>query len=461
MSIASTNPATNEVLKRFDPLSDEQIEQKLQAAADAYRLHRRTSFAERSRCMARAAEILERDTESFARLMTSEMGKTVKSARAEALKCASACRYYVENAERFLADEEVVTNATRSFIHYQPIGAVLAVMPWNFPFWQVFRFAAPALMAGNVGLLKHASNVPQCALAIERIFHEAGFARGVFQTLLVGVEKVQRILEDPRVAAATLTGSGPAGSTVASEAGRCIKKTVLELGGSDPFIIMPSADIDAAARAAVLARVINNGQSCIAAKRFIVAQSVAEQFTKRFVAGMEALRIGDPMSETTDIGPLATTSIVADLDHQVAELVKGGARVLTGGRKIPGPGNFFEPTVITDITIGSPAYYEELFGPVAMLFVVRDADEAIHLANDSPFGLACSAWTNDPREQAQFIDEMEVGMVFINGMVTSDPRLPFGGVKQSGYGRELGAYGIREFVNAKTVWLKSDRTAGD
>jgi len=461
MSIASTNPATNEVLKRFDPLSDEQIEQKLQAAADAYRLHRRTSFAERSRCMARAAEILERDTESFARLMTLEMGKTVKSARAEALKCASACRYYVENAERFLADEAVVTNATRSFIHYQPIGAVLAVMPWNFPFWQVFRFAAPALMAGNVGLLKHASNVPQCALAIERIFHEAGFARGVFQTLLVGVEKVQRILEDPRVAAATLTGSGPAGSTVASEAGRCIKKTVLELGGSDPFIIMPSADIDAAARAAVLARVINNGQSCIAAKRFIVAQSVAEQFTKRFVAGMEALRIGDPMSETTDIGPLATTSIVADLDHQVAELVKGGARVLTGGRKIPGPGNFFEPTVITDITIGSPAYYEELFGPVAMLFVVRDADEAIHLANDSPFGLACSAWTNDPREQAQFIDEMEVGMVFINGMVTSDPRLPFGGVKQSGYGRELGAYGIREFVNAKTVWLKSDRTAGD
>jgi len=454
MSIASTNPATNEVLKRFDPLSDEQIEQKLQAAADAYRLHRRTSFAERSRCMARAAEILEKDTESFARLMTSEMGKTVKSARAEALKCASACRYYVENAERFLADEEVVTNATRSFIHYQPIGAVLAVMPWNFPFWQVFRFAAPALMAGNVGLLKHASNVPQCALAIERIFHEAGFARGVFQTLLVGVEKVQRILEDPRVAAATLTGSGPAGSTVASEAGRCIKKTVLELGGSDPFIIMPSADIDEAARAAVLARVINNGQSCIAAKRFIVAQSVAEQFTKRFVAGMEALRIGDPMSENTDIGPLATTSIVADLDHQVAELVKGGARVLTGGRKIPGPGNFFKPTVITDITIGSPAYYEELFGPVAMLFVVRDADEAIHLANDSPFGLGCSAWTNDPREQAQFIDEIEAGMVFMNGMVTSDPRLPFGGVKQSGYGRELGAYGIREFVNTKTVWLK-------
>ena len=460
MSIASINPATNEVLKRFESLSDEQLEQKLQLASEAFRRHRKTSFAERARWMTHAAEVLENEAEHFARIMTLEMGKTLGSARAEAKKCATACRYYAENAERFLADEEVTTNATRSFIHYQPIGAVLAVMPWNFPFWQVFRFAAPALMAGNVGLLKHASNVPQCALAIEDIFLEAGFAEGVFQALLIGSDKVQKVLDDPRVAAATLTGSGPAGSKVASEAGSQIKKTVLELGGSDPFIVMPSADLNEAAQTAVRARVINKGQSCIAAKRFFSAQSVAEDFTKRFVEGMQKLRVGDPMLPTTDVGPLSTPQIASDLEKQVHDLVATGARVLTGGKRISGPGNFFEPTVITDIKTGTPAYYEELFGPVAMLFVVRDADEAIRLANDSPFGLGASAWTDDPKEQMKFVDEIESGMVFINGMVASDPRLPFGGVKQSGYGRELGAYGIREFVNAKTVWIKVSPQAG-
>jgi succinate-semialdehyde dehydrogenase / glutarate-semialdehyde dehydrogenase len=460
MSIASINPATNEVMKRFEPLTDEQLEQKLQLASQSFRRHRKTSFAERSRWMSRAAEILEKETDRFARIMTLEMGKTLDSARAEAKKCATACRYYAENAERFLADEEVATNATRSFIHYQPIGAVLAVMPWNFPFWQVFRFAAPALMAGNVGLLKHASNVPQCALAIEEIFREAGFAEGVFQALLIGADQVQKVLDDPRVAAATLTGSGSAGSKVAGEAGSQIKKTVLELGGSDPFIVMPSADLNEAAETAVRARVINNGQSCIAAKRFFVAQAVAEDFTNRFVEGMQKLRVGDPMLPATEVGPLSTPQIASDLEKQVHDLVTTGARVLTGGKRIFGPGNFFEPTVITDIKTGTPAYYEELFGPVAMLFVVRDADEAIRLANDTPFGLGASAWTNDPTEQMKFVDEIESGMVFINGMVASDPRLPFGGVKQSGYGRELGVYGIREFVNAKTVWIKSGSPAG-
>jgi succinate-semialdehyde dehydrogenase/glutarate-semialdehyde dehydrogenase len=455
MAIASINPATHEILKKFEPLTDDQIGHKLSAAADAFQRHRKTTFAERSRVMACAAQILEKDVDRFARLMTLEMGKTLASARAEALKCATACRYYAENAERFLADEEVSTNATRSYIRYQPIGAVLAVMPWNFPFWQVFRFAAPALMAGNVGLLKHASNVPQCALAIEEIFHQASFPAGVFQTLLIGADRVQKVIDNPRVAAVTLTGSGPAGSQVASEAGHRIKKTVLELGGSDSFIVMPSADLDEAVSTAVKARVINNGQSCIAAKRFIVASAIADEFQRRFVEGMKALRIGDPMLETTDVGPLSTPSMVTDLEQQVADLVKGGARILTGGKRLDGTGNFFMPTVITNIKPGSKAYYEELFGPVAMLFVVRDADEAIRLANDSQFGLGASAWTNNPQEQAQFIDQIESGMVFINGMVASDTRLPFGGVKESGYGRELGVYGIREFVNIKTVWIKN------
>jgi succinate-semialdehyde dehydrogenase/glutarate-semialdehyde dehydrogenase len=453
MAIASINPATHEVLRKFEPLSDQQIEEKLQKAARTFRSYRTTSFADRARWMTRAAEILESETDGFARLMTLEMGKTLASARAEALKSALGCRYYAENAEAFLKDEAVGTGAARTFIRYQPIGAVLAVMPWNFPFWQVFRFAAPALMAGNVGLLKHASNVPQCALAIEEIFRRAGFPEGVFQTLLIGSEKVQRVIDDPRVAAATLTGSEPAGSQVAAEAGRRIKKTVLELGGSDPFIVMPSADLNEAVKTAVSARVINNGQSCIAAKRFIVAEPVAQEFERRFVEGMKSLRVGDPMLETTDVGPLSTESMVTDLERQVADLLSAGARVLAGGSRMPGKGNFFAPTVITDIPRGTPAFYEELFGPAAMLFRVRDASEAIAVANDSPFGLGASAWTNDPGEQARFIDEIESGMVFVNGMVVSDPRLPFGGIKHSGYGRELSAYGIREFVNIKTVWV--------
>lgn len=410
--------------------------------------------------MLRAAEILESENDAWGRLMTMEMGKTLKSAKEEAAKSAWGCRYYAEHAERFLADEEVKTNATKSFVRYQPIGPVLAIMPWNFPFWQVFRFAAPALMAGNVGLLKHASNVPQCALAIEEIFQQAGFPEGAFQTLLIGSDKVSRVLEDPRVKAATLTGSTPAGSSVASTAGKLIKKTVLELGGNDPFIVMPSANLDEAASTAVKARTINNGQSCIAAKRFVVHERVFHEFAKRFVKGMEALVVGDPMDEKTDVGPLATPEILNGVDEQVQKSVKMGVRLLTGGKKLDRPGNFYQPTVLTDIPNNSPAYYEEVFGPVAMLFRAKDIDDAIRIANDTQFGLGSAAWTNDENEKQRFIDELEAGLVFINGMVASDPRLPFGGVKESGYGRELSIFGIREFVNIKTVWVKESNKTG-
>ncbi|MCA1593956.1 MAG: NAD-dependent succinate-semialdehyde dehydrogenase [Acidobacteria bacterium] len=454
MAIATINPATGETLRSFEPLPDEGLEEKLSRAASAFREHRRTTFAERARRMTRAAEILDAERDAFGRLMTTEMGKPVKSARDEAAKCARVCRYYAENAERFLADEEVGTDATRSYVKYQPLGPVLAVMPWNFPFWQVFRFAAPALMAGNVGLLKHASNVPQCALAIEDIFRRAGFNDGVFQTLLVGSDKVKRLIDDARVVAVTLTGSTPAGASVASRAGGSIKKTVLELGGSDPFIVMPSADLEEAAKTAVKARTINNGQSCIAAKRFIVHEKIYEDFARRFVELMEALKVGDPLDEATEIGPLATADILEGLDEQVKKSVAAGARILTGGSRLERPGNFYPPTVLADIPLDSPAYREELFGPVAVLFRVRDACEAIRIANDNIYGLASSAWTNDEEERAQFIEEVEAGSVFINAMVASDPRLPFGGVKESGYGRELSAHGIREFVNIKTIWIK-------
>jgi succinate-semialdehyde dehydrogenase/glutarate-semialdehyde dehydrogenase len=453
MAIASINPATGERLRTFEPLTDAQIDEKLQRAADTFRTYRHTSFAERGRMITRAAEILETEKESFGRLMTTEMGKPLRAAIEEALKCAWACRYYAEHAERFLSDEEVATNAARSYVHYQPLGPVLAVMPWNFPFWQVFRFAAPALMAGNVALLKHASNVPQCALAIEELVRRAGFPEGAFQTLLIGSDQVERVIDDPRVVAVTLTGSTSAGSHVARAAGRRVKKTVLELGGSDPFIVMPSADLDAAINTAVRARTINNGQSCIAAKRFIIAEAIADEFERRFVRAMEALTVGDPLDEATDIGPLATADILATLDEQVRKTLAAGARLLTGGRRLDRPGNYYLPTVLADIPEHAPAYHEELFGPVAALFRVRDIDEAIRLANATPFGLGASAWTNDAVERARFIDEIEAGLVFINGMVASDPRLPFGGVKQSGYGRELSVYGIREFVNIKTVWI--------
>jgi succinate-semialdehyde dehydrogenase / glutarate-semialdehyde dehydrogenase len=459
MAIATINPTTGETLKTFEPLTDSEIDHKLELAAATFRTQRRTPFQERRIKMMRAAEILESDKTHFARTMTLEMGKPIKAAISETEKCAWVCRYYADNAAAFLADEAVETNATQSYIHYQPLGPVLAVMPWNFPFWQVFRFAAPALMAGNVGLLKHASNVPQCALAIEGIFLRAGFAAGAFQTLLIGSDKVARVLDDPRVVAATLTGSEPAGRRVAEQAGKRLKKTVLELGGSDPFIVMPSADLDEAAKTAVKARTINNGQSCIAAKRFIVDQRIADQFERRFVAEMQALKIGDPLDEATEIGPLATADILEDLDAQVRKSVEAGARVLAGGKRLDRAGYYYAPTVLADIPENAPAYCEELFGPVASVFRVHGIDEAIRLANATEFGLGSSAWTNDEAERQQFIDELEAGSVFINGMVASDPRLPFGGIKHSGYGRELSVFGIREFVNIKTVWIKDGERA--
>ena len=454
MAIATINPATGQLLKTFEPLSEAQIDQKLQRAADAFSKYRRITFAERARLMLKAADILESEKDAHARLMTIEMGKPFRAAVDEVVKCAWACSYYAENAERFLADEIVGTTAKRSYIRYQPLGPILAVMPWNFPFWQVVRFVAPALMAGNVGLLKHASNVPQCALAVEDIFRRAGFPDGVFQTLLIGSEKVDAILNDPRVVAATLTGSEQAGIQVGTGAAKRIKKVVLELGGSDPFIVMPSANLEEAVATAVKARIVNNGQSCIAAKRFIVAESIADDFEGKFVSRMEALRIGDPFDEATELGPLATAEGVSDLDRDVQSTVKAGAKVLTGGRRLERPGNFYAPTVLTDIPKDSPAYREELFGPVACLFRAKDLDDAIGIANDTRFGLGASAWTNDDAERERLINELDAGMVFINKMVASDPRLPFGGVKQSGHGRELGPYGIREFANIKTVWIE-------
>ncbi len=459
MAIASINPATGETLQTFVSLGQEQLDARIQLAHTVFQSYRRTSFAERAGMMLGAAEILEAEKKDFARTMTLEMGKPIKGAVQEAEKCALVCRYYAENAERHLASEIVETNATTSYVCFQPLGVVLAVMPWNFPFWQVFRFAAPALMAGNFGLLKHSSNVPQCALAIEDIFRRAGFPEGAFQTLLIGSDQVQGVLEDSRVAAATLTGSEPAGRSIASIAGKQIKKTVLELGGSDPFIVMPSADLEAAVTTAVKARTINNGQSCIAAKRFIVHTQIYDEFEKRFVEVMKQLRVGDPLIESTDIGPLATEQILKDIEEQVQVSVAAGAKILTGGQKFKAEGdlargNFYEPTVLVDIPKGSPAYQDEIFGPVASLFRVANIDEAIELANATPFGLGSAVWTNDDAERNQFIEELEAGSVFINGMVASDPRLPFGGTKHSGYGRELGEFGIREFVNIKTVWIK-------
>ncbi len=451
MAIASINPATGQVMKTFKPLSDSEIEEKLQGAAHAFCEYRKVPFAERARLMRKAGEILESEKEAHARLMTSEMGKTFRSAVDEAVKCAWACRYYADHAERFLADEVVETNAKRSYVHYQPLGPILAIMPWNFPFWQVVRFVAPALMAGNVGLLKHASNVPQCALKLEEIFCRAGFPVGVFQTLLIGSKQVDAILADPRIKAATLTGSEQAGIEVGTSAAKRIKKVVLELGGSDPFVVMPSANLDQAVATGVKARVINNGQSCIAAKRFIVAESIAEDFERKFVSQMESLKVGDPFDESTEVGPLATPQGVEDLERDVQKTLAAGARVLTGGKKLDRQGNFYAPTVLTDIPKNSPAYKEELFGPVASLFRAEDLDDAIRIANDSRFGLGASAWTNDEDERDRLVNELEAGMVFINGMVASDPRLPFGGVKQSGIGRELGPFGIREFTNIKTV----------
>ena len=450
MPIASVNPATGETWRTFEPHSPAEVERRVAAAHERARSWRRTPFAERARLMNAAARLLGDEQAQLARTMALEMGKPVKAGRAEAAKCATTCRYYAENAERFLADEPAKTEAADSRVVFQPLGVVLAVMPWNFPLWQVFRFAAPALMAGNVGLLKHASNVPQCALAIEDIFRRAGFPDGCFTALLIGADRVPALLADARVAAATLTGSVEAGRSIAAEAGRHLKKTVLELGGSDPFVVMPSADVARAADAAVKARTINSGQSCIAAKRFIVHERVYDAFVERFVAGMRALKVGDPLDEANDVGPQASEALAKELDAQVRASVAAGARVLCGGTRDRA---YYAPTVLADIPRGSPAYQDELFGPVASLFKARDLDEAIRLANDTVFGLGASAWTSDVAEQQRFVAELDAGAVFINAMVASDPRLPFGGVKDSGYGRELSSFGLREFVNAKTVWV--------
>ena len=406
--------------------------------------------------MSQAAALLDDDQASLAALMTLEMGKTLRSARAEVAKCARGCRYYAEHAEALLADEpadHAAVGASAAYARYQPLGVVLAIMPWNFPLWQVVRFAAPALMAGNVGLLKHASNVPQTALYLSGLFERAGFPEGAFHALLIGSSRVERVVRDRRVAAVTLTGSGPAGAAVAAVAGETIKPSVLELGGSDAFIVMPSADLEAAAAVATTARCQNNGQSCIAGKRFIVHEAIADEFERRFVENMTALVVGDPMQETTDIGPLATSAGRDDIEELVADAVAKGAKVLCGGERLPGPGWYYPPTVITGLTADIRLYSEESFGPLAALFRVENIDEAIELANATDFGLGASAWTNDDDERRRFVSDLEAGAVFVNGMVTSYPELPFGGVKTSGYGRELSAQGIRAFCNLKTVWV--------
>ena len=451
MSLTSIEPATGQVLATFDPHSAQEVDARLDRAQEAWRGWRAMSFADRATVMIRAAEILEGERAALGRLMTREMGKPIRAAMEEAAKCATACRYYATNAERHLSRRDVRTEGGESFVMFEPLGVVLAIMPWNFPFWQVFRFVAPSLMAGNAGLLKHASNVPQCALAIEDLLTRAGLPDGVFQTLLIGSDAVGALIADRRIAAVTLTGSEGAGRDVGARAGREIKPSVLELGGSDPFIVMPSAPLDQAVETAMRARTVNNGQSCIAAKRFIVHERILDEFASRFAERMRSLPVGDPLDERTEIGPLATPQILNDLDDQVKRTIARGARALTGGRRVDRPGNFYEPTVLIDVPEDSPAAREELFGPVAPLFRARDIAEAIRLANSTTFGLGAAAWTSDKNEQERLYNELEAGTVAINGMVASDTRLPFGGIKRSGYGRELGEEGIRAFVNVKTV----------
>ncbi|QUR65987.1 NADP-dependent succinic semialdehyde dehydrogenase [Mycobacterium spongiae] len=456
MPIATINPATGETVQTFTAASDEEVEAAIARAYARFTSYRHTSFAQRAQWANATADLLEAEADQTAALITLEMGKTLASAKAEALKCAKGFRYYAENAEAMLADEPAdpgKVGASEAYGRYQPLGVVLAVMPWNFPLWQAVRFAAPALMAGNVGILKHASNVPQCALYLADVMARGGFPDDCFQTLLVGSSAVERILRDPRVAAATLTGSEPAGQSVGAIAGDEIKPTVLELGGSDPFIVMPSADLDAAVTTAVTARVQNCGQSCIAAKRFIAHTDIYDQFVDTFVAGMQALRVGDPTDPDTDVGPLATESGRDEVEKQVEDAAAAGAVIRCGGQRPDRPGWFYPPTVITDISKDMALYTDEVFGPVASVYRVRDIDEAIEIANATTFGLSSNAWTRDATEQRRFIDGIEAGQVFINGMTVSYPELPFGGVKRSGYGRELSAQGIREFCNLKTVWV--------
>lgn len=453
-TLRSTNPATGEVLAEFASHTAAEVETRLSLADAAARRWRATPVSERANVVARLGALLDREKERLGRLMTLEMGKPIGAAIDEAAKCATGCRFYAEHGPGFVADEAVDDTEHRSFVTYEPLGVVLAVMPWNFPFWQVVRFVAPALVAGNVCLLKHASNVPQCALELESLARRAGAPEGVLQALLVGADAVPGLLADSRVRAATLTGSEAAGRSVAEHAGRHLKKTVLELGGSDAFVVMPSADLDRAVQTAVKARTVNNGQSCIAAKRFIVHAAVAAEFLERFTAGMCALRMGDPMDATTQIGPLATPRLAEELETQVERSVAMGARLLCGGRRTSPDGAFFPPTVLTDIPRDAPAYGEELFGPVGCVFVASDVDDAIRIANDTRFGLGSSAWTNEPAEQERFVRELQSGSVFVNDMVVSDPRFPFGGIKASGYGRELSAVGLREFTNVKTVRVR-------
>ena len=453
MAIATINPATGELVRSFAALTDAELEAKLARAQEAFAAHRRTAFAWRAERMVAAAEILERDKERFARLMTLEMGKPLVQARAEVQKCATGCRYYAAHAEKFLADEPLPEASGRCHVRYKPLGPVLAIMPWNFPFWQVIRFAAPALMAGNVGLLKHAPSVPQCAMALEEVFLRAGFPEGCFQALLIENETVARVIEDERVAAVTLTGSVGAGRAVAAVAGRAIKRTVLELGGSDPFVVLASADLDDAVRVAVTARVQNNGQSCIAAKRFIVVDAVADEFETRFIESMDSLVVGDPFDPATNIGPIVSEAQRDELVGQVEEALRQGATVHNGAPIPEGDGWWFAPTVLSGVTTDMPIAQVEMFGPVAMVIRVPDVDAAIATANDTTFGLGSSVWASDQVEIARCIEGIEAGAVFVNAMVASLPELPFGGIKRSGYGRELSELGLKEFTNAKTVYV--------
>ncbi|MGW2310222.1 NADP-dependent succinic semialdehyde dehydrogenase [Actinomadura luteofluorescens] len=456
-TIATTNPATGEVEKTFDALTDEEVDRRIARAADTFASYRTVPLERRAEWMNAAADVLDGEAGQIGAMLTTEMGKTLKAAVAEAHKCAKACRYYAEHAAEFLADRRPAdpadVNARDAYVRYQPLGPVLAVMPWNFPLWQVIRFAAPGLMAGNVGLLKHSSNVPQTALFLEDLFRRAGFPEGAFQTLLIGSAKVERVLRDPRVKAATLTGSEPAGRSVAAIAGDEIKPTVLELGGSDPFVVMPSADLEAAARTAAESRCLNNGQSCISAKRFIVDTGCAEEFERLFVERMREKRVGDPMDEATDVGPLVNEQGRAEAEELVADAVGKGASVLCGGERPDGPGWYYPPTVVSGVTPEMRMYHEEVFAPVATLLRVRGVSEAVEVANATGFGLGSNAWTRDDGERERFVRELDAGQVFINGMTTSFPELPFGGVKRSGYGRELSADGMRAFCNAKTVWV--------
>ena len=459
MSLTSINPATEEVVATYAELSDAEIETRLQRAAAASNKIRYTSVGDRAQLIRSVAALLAEHREEHARLMSDEMGKTLVSALAEVDKCVSTCRHYAEHAERYLEDRLVETEAESSYVRHLPLGVILGVMPWNFPYWQVIRFAVPALMAGNVALLKHSSNVSGCSLALERLFLDAGFDVGVFQSLLVPSSRVSALIADERIAAISLTGSEAAGAAVAAKAGSHIKKCVLELGGSDPFIIMPSTHLEAAVPMAVAARIINNGQSCIAAKRFIVHKAVYSDFLRLFVASFEGLNVGSPLAPNTDVGPLSTQSGLQLLEQQVQQAAAAGARIACGGKRLPGPGFYFAPTVITDIPSDAAINSDEVFGPVALVYCVDNIDSAIRLANNSPYGLASSVWTDNEAEQARFIQELQFGQTFINALVSSDPRLPFGGVKRSGYGRELGSLGILEFVNSKTVYVRRTRTS--